>query len=107
SGEVYLQVVFIFLLDQPGLSFISPDVPTESNFDSLLKEFGGNSFNTEIEAHNAVGPSVARNATKYEYGSPILTAVTSLKLPAPLGASACTDTNPVGKTCVGFITIAR
>ncbi|XP_075424298.1 tectonic-1 isoform X2 [Ascaphus truei] len=81
---------------QPGLSFISPDVPTESNFDRLLKEFGGNSFNTEIEAQNAVGPSVARNATKYEYGSPILTADTSLKLPAPLGASACTDTNPVG-----------
>ncbi|KAM8960751.1 tectonic-1 [Pelodytes ibericus] len=81
---------------QPALSFITPDVPTESNFDSLLKEFGAVSFNMEDNTMNSVGSEGARSALRYEYGSPILTSNSFLKLPAPLGSNACTDNNPIG-----------
>ncbi|XP_063820469.1 tectonic-1 isoform X2 [Pseudophryne corroboree] len=81
---------------QPALSYITPDNPTATSFDSLLTEFGGNEFNTENGAQNAVGSAAARNATRYEYGSPILTPNSYLTLPAPLGTRACTDSNPVG-----------
>ncbi|XP_053310202.1 tectonic-1 [Spea bombifrons] len=76
----------------PALSFITPDVPTESNFDSLLKEFGEVSFNTD----NLVVSSGAQNATRYKYGSPVLTSDSFLKLPASLGTNVCTDNNPIG-----------
>ncbi|XP_075034551.1 tectonic-1 [Mixophyes fleayi] len=81
---------------QPALSFITPDDPTATNFESLLKEFGGNQFSTENGAQNTVVSAAARNATRYEYGSPILTPDSYLKLPAPLGTRTCTDNNPVG-----------
>ncbi|KAM4808169.1 tectonic-1 [Rhinophrynus dorsalis] len=81
---------------QPGLSYIAPDVPSESNFDNLLKEFDGISFNTETVAQNLIGSSGSSNAARYEYGSPIMTADAYLNLPAPLGTNECTDNNPVG-----------
>ncbi|CAH2295877.1 tectonic-1 isoform X2 [Pelobates cultripes] len=81
---------------EPGLSFITPDVPSESNFDSLLKEFGGNVFNNEENTANFVGSTQARTATRYEYGSPILTSDSFFKLPTPLGTNACTDNSPIG-----------
>lgn len=74
---------------QPALTFITPDGPTEANFDSLLNQFGGMDF-------NSVGSAVTLNTSKYEYGSPILTKDSVLKLPAQLGTSECTDSNPVG-----------
>ncbi|XP_056392048.1 tectonic-1 isoform X3 [Hyla sarda] len=80
---------------QPAMSFITPDDPTKANFDSLLKEFGGIDFNNE-DVQSTVGSSEARNASKYEYGSPILTRDSYLKIPAPLGTNECTDSNPVG-----------
>ncbi|XP_075690879.1 tectonic-1 [Rhinoderma darwinii] len=81
---------------QPALSFITPDDPTEANFESLLKEFGGMDFKSESDVQSKVDSAEARNASKYEYGSPILTRDSYLKLPAPLGTSECTDSNPVG-----------
>ncbi|KAM4053585.1 tectonic-1 [Anomaloglossus baeobatrachus] len=81
---------------QPALSFITPDDPTEANFDSLLKEFGGLDFNIETDVQSTLGSAEARKASKYEYGAPILTPDSYLKLPAPLGTSECTDSNPVG-----------
>ncbi|XP_071999217.1 tectonic-1 [Engystomops pustulosus] len=80
----------------PALSFITPDEPTAANFDSLLREFGGLEFNSISEAQSMVGSAEARKASKYEYGSPILTPSSYLKLPAPLGTGECTDSNPVG-----------
>ncbi|XP_044131707.1 tectonic-1 [Bufo gargarizans] len=81
---------------QPALSFITPDEPTEANFESLVKEFGGMDFNSESYVQSLVGSAEARNASKYEYGSPILTLDSFFKVPAPLGTSECTDSNPVG-----------
>ncbi|XP_053557694.1 tectonic-1 [Bombina bombina] len=76
----------------PALSFITPTVPTQSNFDNFLKEFGGIYFNAEPDASNTVA-----SQTRYEYGSSIQTADESyLKIPAPLGTKVCTDSNPVG-----------
>ncbi|XP_069816897.1 tectonic-1 [Dendropsophus ebraccatus] len=80
----------------PALSFVTPDDPTAANFDSLLQEFGGMGFGSDGNVQNTVGSAAARNATKYEYGSPILTRASYLKLPAPLGTNECTDSNPVG-----------
>ncbi|XP_031751725.1 tectonic-1 isoform X1 [Xenopus tropicalis] len=76
----------------PALSYITPEVPTASNFDSLLALYGGVSFSTTNSVQNAFVPS----ATRYEYGSPLLTASAYLSLPAPLGTKECTDRNPVG-----------
>ncbi|KAM4708740.1 LOW QUALITY PROTEIN: tectonic-1 [Discoglossus pictus] len=77
---------------EPALSFITPSVPAENDFDILLKEFGGVYFNTETDGQNSVA-----SATSYKYSSPIQTADnTYLKIPAPLGTKACTDNNPVG-----------
>ncbi|XP_073421524.1 tectonic-1 isoform X2 [Dendrobates tinctorius] len=81
---------------QPALSFITPDDPTEANFDSLLEEFGGIDFNIGSDIQSTVGSAEARKSSKYEYGSPLLTQDSYLKLPAPLGTSECTDSNPVG-----------
>ncbi|XP_040272020.1 tectonic-1 isoform X2 [Bufo bufo] len=53
-------------------------------------------FNSESYVQSLVGSSEARNASKYEYGSPILTLDSYFKVPAPLGTSECTDSNPVG-----------
>ncbi|XP_075128960.1 tectonic-1 [Leptodactylus fuscus] len=81
---------------QPAFSFITPVEPTATNFDSLLKEFGGLDFNSGSSIQSTVGSAQARIASKYEYGSPILTRNSYLKLPAPLGTNECTDNNPVG-----------
>ncbi|CAI9564051.1 unnamed protein product, partial [Staurois parvus] len=82
---------------QPALSYITPDEPTVANFDRLLGEFGGNQFNAKTNTvQNAVGSAQARNLSRYEYGVPILTQDSYLKLPAPLGTKTCVDSNPVG-----------
>ncbi|XP_018413806.1 PREDICTED: tectonic-1 [Nanorana parkeri] len=80
---------------QPALSYITPDEPTEASFDSLLREFGGNQFNTNTVL-NTVVSTEARNRSRYEYGVPILTKDSYLKLPAPLGTNTCTDSSPIG-----------
>ncbi|XP_068101542.1 tectonic-1 isoform X2 [Hyperolius riggenbachi] len=98
---------------QPALSYITPDEPTEANFDNLLKEFGGSQFNIVNSGQNTVGSAEARNSTRYEYGSPILTQNSYLKLPAALGTGICTDNNPVGFLqeqafmCTRVIQVAR
>lgn len=81
---------------QPALSYITPDQPTVTNFESLLGEFGGKQFNANTNVINAVGSAQARNLSRYEYGVPILTPDFYLKLPAPLGTKTCVDSNPIG-----------
>uniref|UniRef100_A0A8C5MYD4 Tectonic family member 1 n=1 Tax=Leptobrachium leishanense TaxID=445787 RepID=A0A8C5MYD4_9ANUR len=81
---------------QPAFSFITPDIATQNNFDSLLKEFGGLSFNTAINTANSVGSTAARTASRYTYGAAILTPDSFFKLPASLGTNTCTDSNPIG-----------
>ncbi|XP_072270039.1 tectonic-1 [Pyxicephalus adspersus] len=81
---------------QPALSFITPNEPTEANFDSLLAEFGGNYFNKNSNPlSNSVISAEVRNLSRYEYGVPILTQDSYLKLPAPLGTEECVDSNPI------------
>ncbi|KAM9330897.1 LOW QUALITY PROTEIN: tectonic-1 [Gastrophryne carolinensis] len=92
---------------QPALSYITPDEPTEANFDSLLTEFGENQFNTGSDVLNAVGSAEARNATRYEYGTSILTPDSYLKLPSPMGTKSCTDNNPIGFLSTQDLTCTR
>ncbi|XP_029475048.1 tectonic-1 isoform X2 [Rhinatrema bivittatum] len=79
-----------------ALSFISPAVPTENNFDGLVKEFSGNSFSTAANAHSAGALTGTSNAARYEYGAPVQTKDSFLRIPAPLVSSQCTDDNPAG-----------
>ncbi|KAM7145068.1 tectonic-1 [Macrochelys suwanniensis] len=84
-----------------ALSFISPEMPTSQNFDSLLKQFEGVTFsaesdvllNTESDAQNS---SNANETARYEYGVPLQTADAFLRLPAPLVSCQCSDANPAG-----------
>nr|XP_033812222.1 tectonic-1 isoform X2 [Geotrypetes seraphini] len=76
---------------RPGLSFISPVVPTESNFNDLVKEFSGNSFSTVPSASAG-----ASNPARYEYGAPIQTKGSFLRFPVPFITSQCADNNPAG-----------
>ncbi|XP_015271223.1 PREDICTED: tectonic-1 [Gekko japonicus] len=84
-----------------ALSFQSPEIPTLENFDSLLQDYGGNTFSTETDLTSSVesGTGSADNAgetSRYEYRDPIETADGFLWLPAPLFFSQCTDSNPAG-----------
>ncbi|XP_069475645.1 tectonic-1 [Ambystoma mexicanum] len=76
---------------KPALNFDSPEVPTESNFDSLVLKFKTLSFNADTG-----GSSATSNAGRYEYGAPVQTNQSFLVLPAPLVSSKCTDQNPAG-----------
>ncbi|XP_030075932.1 tectonic-1 isoform X2 [Microcaecilia unicolor] len=87
---------------RPGLSFISPVIPTESNFDGLVKEFSGNSFSTAPDASAG-----ASNPARYEYGAPIQTKDSFLRFPVPLVSSQCTDNNPAGFLVNQDVTCSR
>ncbi|XP_051682514.1 tectonic-1 isoform X5 [Oryctolagus cuniculus] len=79
--------------DKPALSFIDPGVPDESNFDELVKTSTGFTLNTESDA--ALAPKLdAPSTAKYEYGAPVQTSDSFLRLPSPLTSSVCADSNP-------------
>lgn len=78
---------------KPALSFIDPGVPDESNFDELVKTSTGFTLNTESDA--ALAPKLdAPSTAKYEYGAPVQTSDSFLRLPSPLTSSVCADSNP-------------
>uniref|UniRef100_A0A8D0H0S3 Tectonic family member 1 n=1 Tax=Sphenodon punctatus TaxID=8508 RepID=A0A8D0H0S3_SPHPU len=82
-----------------ALSFIPPEIPTLHNFDRLLKEFGGVTFNTEFDVASDTQsdiqkPSDSNETARYEYGVPIQTSDAFLRLPVPLVFSQCADSNP-------------
>uniref|UniRef100_A0A8D0L7D7 Tectonic-1 n=1 Tax=Sphenodon punctatus TaxID=8508 RepID=A0A8D0L7D7_SPHPU len=84
-----------------ALSFIPPEIPTLHNFDRLLKEFGGVTFNTESDVasdaqSDVQKPSDSNETARYEYGVPIQTSDAFLRLPAPLVFSQCADSSPAG-----------
>ncbi|XP_062890694.1 tectonic-1-like isoform X2 [Mobula hypostoma] len=78
-----------------GSSFFAPEVPNTSNFNSLMKQFGGFSFSTD-KAPPTLSPTSASSSTSssYQYGMPIKVRGGYLKLPAPLVTATCTDNNP-------------
>ncbi|KAJ1093097.1 hypothetical protein NDU88_006206 [Pleurodeles waltl] len=75
----------------PALTFSSPDVPTESNFDSLVLKFAAQSFSPSVG-----GLSQTSGTGRYEYGTPIQTSDSFLAFPTSLISSQCTDQNPAG-----------
>ncbi|XP_051888089.1 tectonic-1-like [Pristis pectinata] len=77
-----------------GSSFFTPEVPSTSNFDSLMKQFGGFSFNTEAPPTLSPTSTSSSTSSGYQYGMPIKIRSGYLKLPAPLATSTCTDNNP-------------
>ncbi|XP_038618426.1 tectonic-1 isoform X2 [Tachyglossus aculeatus] len=79
-----------------ALSFTTPEDPDENNFDSLIKQFGAFTVNTESDTMltpKSDGPNVT---AKYEYGVPLQTADAFLRLPSPLVSTQCNDENPAG-----------
>uniref|UniRef100_A0A8D0H496 Tectonic-1 n=1 Tax=Sphenodon punctatus TaxID=8508 RepID=A0A8D0H496_SPHPU len=77
-----------------ALSFIPPEIPTLHNFDRLLKEFGGVTFNTESDEINL--STLCLCPFLWQYGVPIQTSDAFLRLPAPLVFSQCADSSPAG-----------
>ncbi|XP_059844132.1 tectonic-1 isoform X1 [Hypanus sabinus] len=78
-----------------GSSFFAPEVPSTSNFNSLMKQFSGFSFSTD-KASSTLSPTSVSSSTSssYQYGMPIKVRGGYLKLPAPLATTTCTDNNP-------------
>ncbi|XP_078523606.1 tectonic-1 [Lissotriton helveticus] len=75
----------------PALTFSNPEIPTESNFDSLVLKFGANSFTPSRSTL-----SQTSGTDRYEYGTPIQTSDSFLAFPTSLMSSQCTDQNPAG-----------
>lgn len=75
----------------PALTFSNPEMPTESNFDSLVLKFGANTF---TPSSNSL--SQTSGTGRYEYGTPIQTSDSFLSFPTSLMSSQCTDQNPAG-----------
>ncbi|XP_068570287.1 tectonic-1 isoform X2 [Cebidichthys violaceus] len=80
-----------------GLSHPSPALPTDSNFDSLFKEFTSFSFGSENGG--PVTPAELQALSGYQCGDVMVTAGESGQrgmfwLPAPCVTADCVDTNP-------------
>ncbi|KAG7476757.1 hypothetical protein MATL_G00086160 [Megalops atlanticus] len=81
-----------------GLSFGTPEVPTDGNFDGLFQQFAGFSFASMGDGgtSNQVAPQVSPG---YTYADVIWTQEESgergfFRLPAPAGTAHCSDANP-------------
>ncbi|XP_007900449.2 tectonic-1 [Callorhinchus milii] len=77
-----------------GSSFLTPEMPTPHNFESLVNRFGGFFFGTNTET-----PDPTRDKSTgccYQYGVPIQTNNGFLRIPVPLVTSECVDDNPAG-----------
>ncbi|XP_049722999.1 tectonic-1 isoform X3 [Elephas maximus indicus] len=79
---------------KPALSFINPEVPDENNFDKLMKTSGGFTLNAESDISSTAKLDSPNTSAKYEYGVPVQTADSFLRLPSPLTSEMCTDDNP-------------
>ncbi|XP_031733485.1 tectonic-1 isoform X1 [Anarrhichthys ocellatus] len=81
-----------------GLSHPSPALPTDSNFDSLVKEFTSFIFGSE-ENGGPVTPAELQALSGYQWGDVMVTAGESGQrgmfwLPAPCVTADCVDTSP-------------
>ncbi|XP_062870465.1 tectonic-1 [Trichomycterus rosablanca] len=81
-----------------GMSFDTPTIPTEANFDSLFSQYVGFFFGSSSGDDGAQSP-VQGNSSGYSYGDLIWTRaeddqVAFFKLPASAGTANCLDTNP-------------
>ncbi|XP_043819998.1 tectonic-1 isoform X2 [Dromiciops gliroides] len=72
-----------------ALSFITPEFPSENNFDNFLKKSSNFAITKEPDIFHPT-------ATKYTYAVPVQTSDSFLRLPSPLFNNECTDHNPVG-----------
>ncbi|XP_008047036.1 tectonic-1 [Carlito syrichta] len=78
---------------KPALSFISPEVPDENNFDQLMKTSDGFALNAESDVSFTTILD-APDTAKYEFGVRLQTSDSFLRFPSPLTSSLCTDNNP-------------
>ncbi|MGH0183515.1 UNVERIFIED_CONTAM: hypothetical protein FKN15_012404 [Acipenser sinensis] len=85
---------------ESGLSFTPPEVPTDSNFDSLVRQFIGYFFSSAaVSQTDAASSSVESQAAGYKYADLIRTLSEAngegfLKLPTTAATSQCADSNP-------------
>ncbi|MGH0137149.1 UNVERIFIED_CONTAM: hypothetical protein FKN15_030121 [Acipenser sinensis] len=85
---------------ESGLSFTPPEVPTDSNFDSLVRQFIGYFFSSAaVSQTDATSSSVESQAAGYKYADLIRTLSETngegfLKLPTTAATSQCADSNP-------------
>ncbi|XP_027031166.2 tectonic-1 [Tachysurus fulvidraco] len=82
---------------EQGMSFITPTIPTENNFDSLFDRFAGFFFSSGDG--RAVKTPAQGNSLGYVYGDLIQTIDDAhqrgfFRLPASATAANCLDTNP-------------
>ncbi|XP_026186373.1 tectonic-1 isoform X2 [Mastacembelus armatus] len=81
-----------------GLSHLTPALPTDTNFDSLFKQF--TSFIFGLEENSGKTSAVdLQTSPEYKYGDLLVTAQESgqrgvFRLPAPGVTADCVDTNP-------------
>ncbi|XP_050977029.1 tectonic-1 isoform X2 [Labeo rohita] len=85
---------------EEGLSFGTPAVPTEENFDSLFGRFLGFFFGRLTATSTLQSPDVG-NSTGYQYGDVIQTVNEAgeqefFTFPASAGTAHCLDANPAG-----------
>ncbi|KAJ8384929.1 hypothetical protein AAFF_G00197370, partial [Aldrovandia affinis] len=83
---------------EAGLSFGTPTVPTEGNFDALFKRLAGFFFSS-TGGGETLTKEDPQNPPGYTYGEVILTQDNAgetvfLRLPAPAGTARCSDANP-------------
>ncbi|XP_042562182.1 tectonic-1 [Clupea harengus] len=81
-----------------GLSYATPEVPTDANFDSLFRQFVRFFFGTS-EGKAVTTQADPSLSAGYRYGDPIQTEDEmgqgeNLRLPAPAGTAYCLDANP-------------
>ncbi|KAK1141755.1 tectonic-1-like [Acipenser oxyrinchus oxyrinchus] len=85
---------------ESGLSFTPPEVPTDSNFDTLVRQFIGYFFSSAaVSQTDATSSSVESQAAGYKYADLIRTLSEAsgegfLKLPTTAATSQCADSNP-------------
>uniref|UniRef100_H3B768 Tectonic family member 1 n=1 Tax=Latimeria chalumnae TaxID=7897 RepID=H3B768_LATCH len=82
-----------------GLFYSAPEVPTSSNFDSLIKQFSNFIFRTETQTPSS--NTTVREILPHrgaQYGDPIETGSGTSKrqliIPASVATSRCSDSNP-------------
>ncbi|XP_067289655.1 tectonic-1 isoform X2 [Pseudorasbora parva] len=85
---------------EDGLTFATPEVPTEENFDSLFGRFLGFFFG-RLSMTSALKSPAVRNSPGYQYGDVIQTVNAEgeqefFTLPATAGTAHCLDANPAG-----------
>ncbi|XP_006894727.1 PREDICTED: tectonic-1 isoform X1 [Elephantulus edwardii] len=78
---------------KPALSFINPEVPDDSSFDTFVKTSRGFPSNAEPDI-SSTATLASPPASRYEYGIPLQTSDSFLRFPSPLPSSLCTDANP-------------